>query len=193
MGERQEPAAGDLGAAFLADARLEFRKYKRQADRAMEQIDDAAFFRRLDPESNSVARIVKHVSGNQRSRWTDFLTTDGEKPDRDRDAEFEDDPDASRAALLASWEDGWTRLFATLDVLTPADLSRTVTIRGEPHTVLQAIDRQLTHYASHVGQIVFLAKHLAGTTWRSLSIPRGRSASYEVGRDGTPYRPGPKA
>jgi hypothetical protein len=132
---------------------------------------------------------MKHISGNMRSRWTNFLTTDGEKPDRDRDSEFEQSDADTREAVLTRWESGWRLLFEALDPLTEDDLQKTVTIRGEPHTVLQAINRQLTHYASHVGQIVFLAKHLAGPRWQSLSIPRGKSRQFDVTKEGTPYRP----
>ena len=126
-----------------------------------------------DPESNSIATIVKHITGNMRSRWTDFLSTDGEKPNRNRDSEFVDPP-ATREALLATWEDGWQHVFRAIEPLTDADLARTVTIRGEPHSVMQAINRQLTHYACHIGQIMMLAKHFAGDRWQSLSIPRAR-------------------
>jgi hypothetical protein len=181
--------ATELGRAFLDDSLLTLRKQKKLADRAMAQVDDAAFFRALDPESNSIAVIVRHVAGNQRSRWTDFLTSDGEKPDRNRDGEFETPPVASREAVLAEWEKGWALLFAAIEPLGPEDLSRVVTIRGEPHTVLQAIQRQLAHYAQHVGQIVLLAKHCAGPGWQTLSIARGKSKEFEVARDGATYRP----
>ena len=174
--------------AFLDDALIQFRKYKAMAERALAQVDDTQFFAAPGPEENSLALLLKHVAGNQRSRWTDFLTTDGEKPDRQRDEEFERRPDDTRAALMARWEDGWRRLFATLEPLGEADLARTVTIRGEPHSVLQAVARQQTHYAYHVGQIVLLARHHAGAGWKSLSIPRGQSASFEVAQDGRPYR-----
>ena len=160
-------------ADFLAQSKAVFRMYKDLGEKAMAQLaDDAEFFRTLDPESNSVAVIVRHVSGNMRSRWTDFLTTDGEKPDRRRDEEFEMREGLGRADVLRWWEEGWSVLFAALDALGEDDLGRTVTIRGEPHTVVQAIQRQVAHYASHVGQIVFLAKHLRGAAWRTLSIPR---------------------
>jgi hypothetical protein len=178
-----------IGAAFLEDSLLTLRKQKGLADRALAQVDDAAFFRVLDPESNSLAVIVKHVAGNQRSRWRDFLTTDGEKPDRDRDSEFEIAAGTSREAVMRAWEEGWALLFAALESLRPEDLERVVTVRGEPHTVLQAIQRQLAHYAQHAGQIVFLAKHWAGPAWTSLSIPRGKSKEFEVARDGSTYRP----
>ena len=176
---------------FLDNALSEFRKSRRLAEAALAQIDDAAFFAPLGPDENSPALVVKHVTGNQLSRWTDFLTTDGEKPDRHRDEEFERRDADTRAALMARWEQGWARLFAALEPLTEADLTRTVRIRGEPHTVLQAVTRQQTHYAYHVGQIVLLARHAAGPRWKSLSIPRGQSASLEVAQDGKPYRPGP--
>jgi hypothetical protein len=144
----------------------------------------------LDANTNSIAVIMRHVAGNLISRWTDFLTTDGEKPDRNRDTEFELEPRDTRETILARWDDGWNLLFAALAPLTEADLSREVPIRGEPHTVLQAVHRQLTHYAYHVGQIVFLARHFAGTRWKSLSIPKGRSKEFEVARSGKPYRVG---
>ena len=144
------------------------------AERAIAQVTDEQLTRTLDPESNSIALIVKHLAGNMRSRWTDFLTTDGEKPDRDRDSEFEIPP-SNRAELMRIWEDGWQRVFAALEPLSDADLSRTVTIRGEPHAVIQAIHRQLAHYASHIGQIVLLAKHLQSDRWQTLSIPKRRA------------------
>lgn len=126
---------------------------------------------------NSIALIVKHMAGNMRSRWTDFLTTDGEKPDRHRDTEFENPP-ATRAAVLEAWEQGWALVFGALEPLTDADLTRTITIRGEPHSVMQAVNRQIAHYALHIGQIVFLAKHLQASNWQSLSLPRGQSAAF---------------
>ncbi len=183
MTNDRPPARGP----FLDDALAQFRKYRALAEAALAQVDDAAFFAAPGPDENSLALLVKHVAGNQRSRWTDFLTTDGEKPDRRRDEEFERLPDDTRAALMARWDDGWRRLFAALEPLTEADLPRSVTIRGEPHTVLQATARQLTHYAYHVGQIVALARHHAGARWKSLSIPRGQSRTWEVGRDGKPW------
>ena len=157
---------------YLDDCLFQLRKLKAQADKAMAQIDEAQFFALLDPNANSVALIVKHVAGNMRSRWTDFLTSDGEKPDRQRDTEFERDATDSREAILARWEAGWDLLFSTLASLRPADLGKTVTIRNEPHTVVQAVNRQVSHYAAHVGQIVLLAKHFAGPRWRTLSIPK---------------------
>jgi hypothetical protein len=178
----------DVGRRYLDDAIGEFRKYKKYADRAVAQVSDDDFFRQIDRESNSIALIVKHISGNQHSRWRDFLTSDGEKPDRDRDTEFEKFDSDTKERLLARWEEGWRLLFEALTPLTGEDLDRTVSIRGEAHTVLQAIQRQLTHYASHVGQIVFLAKHLAGERWKTLSIPRGKSRDYDVTKGGAPYK-----
>lgn len=162
---------------YLADAISSFRSYKRLAERALDQVSDEEFFARIDDESNSLAVIVKHIAGNLRSRWTDFLTTDGEKPDRYRDTEFELIGD-TRESLMQYWEAGWQTLFDTLEALSADDLTKTVTIRGEPHTVVEAINRQLTHYAYHIGQIVFLAKHLRAKEWKTLSVPRNRSAQF---------------
>jgi uncharacterized damage-inducible protein DinB len=172
---------------FLDDAILQMRKYKGLADGALTQVPDADLFRSVDPESNSIAIVMKHISGNMRSRWTDFLTTDGEKADRHRDSEFETESGETRASTTARWEEGWRLLFSALEALSPDDLSKSVAIRGEPHTVLQAIQRQLTHYSYHVGQIVFLARHFAGPRWKSLSIPKGKSKDFDVARDGRPY------
>jgi hypothetical protein len=169
----------DISVEYLQNAIESFEKYKDLSDRAMVQVNDEQFFAALDPESNSIAVIVKHVAGNLRSRWTDFLTTDGEKPDRNRDAEFEIDDSASRAALMRAWEDGWQCAFGALRALTPGDLARTVYIRGEAHTVVKAIDRQVTHAAYHAGQIVFLAKHFAGGSWQTLSMPRVRARAHD--------------
>jgi hypothetical protein len=163
--------------SYLEDSLAVFRYYKRLAERAMEQVTDEQLFATLDDEANSIAVVVKHMAGNMRSRWSNFLTTDGEKPDRDRDAEFVDPP-ATRKALLDVWEDGWARLFSALEPLTDADLGRTVTIRGEAHSVMQAINRQVAHYPHHVGQIVLLAKHFACERWESLSVPRNKSAEF---------------
>jgi len=163
--------------SYLEDSLAVFRYYKNLAEKAMDQVADEHLFAVLDGEANSIAIIVKHMTGNMRSRWTEFLTTDGEKPDRNRDSEFVDPP-ATRAALMADWENGWTRVFETLDSLTDEDLARTVTIRGEAHSVMQAINRQLAHYPHHVGQIVLLAKHFASDHWQSLSVPRNRSAEF---------------
>jgi hypothetical protein len=159
--------------SYLEDVLAMFRQYKRMAEAAMAQVTDEELFRTLDEESNSIAIIVKHMTGNMRSRWTDFLTTDGEKPDRNRDGEFED-PATSRAQLLRVWEEGWQLVFDAVGALRDEDLTRTVTIRGEAHSVMQAIQRQVAHYASHIGQILLLAKHYRGAQWTSLSIPRKR-------------------
>ena len=169
---------------YLADALLQLRKLKDQADRAIVQITEADFFEVLDPEANSIALVMKHMAGNMRSRWSEFLTSDGEKPTRDRDREFEIQATDSRASILAAWEDGWRLVLDAIGALTPDDLGRSVRIRGEAHLVLEAINRQMTHYAAHVGQIVLLAKHAAGPNWRSLSIPRGQSGEFDVSRRG---------
>jgi hypothetical protein len=163
--------------SHLNDSIALFRYYKQLAERAMAQCPEAELFATVDSESNSIAVIVKHLAGNMRSRWTDFLTTDGEKPDRDRDTEFEDPP-RSRAELLDLWEEGWRRVFGALEGLTDADMTRTVAIRGEPHSVMQAINRQIAHYACHIGQIVYLSKHFASDGWTALTIPRGRSREF---------------
>ena len=169
---------GSLGEHCLSDALHSFRGLKKLGERAIAQLSDEELARAPDEESNSVAVIVKHLAGNMRSRWTDFLTSDGEKPDRHRDTEFEPDGGLTRAQLLERWERGWGQLFAALEPLQGDDLLRTVMIRGEPHSVLQAINRQLTHYASHVGQIVYLAKHWKSKDWKSLSVPRGQSEQF---------------
>jgi uncharacterized damage-inducible protein DinB len=163
--------------SYLEDSLSLFRYYKSLVDRAMAQLTDDQLLAAPDSASNSIAIIVKHMSGNMLSRWQDFLTTDGEKPGRDRDAEFEDPP-ATREALLKAWEAGWKCLFTALEPLSDADLQRTVTIRGEAHSVMQTINRQISHYAYHCGQIVFLAKHLRSGEWESLSIPRRKSAEF---------------
>ena len=163
-----------IDADWLVDVRLQFEKMKRLAEGALAQVTDGQLVATLDPESNSLAVIVRHMAGNLRSRFTDFLTTDGEKPDRDRDGEFELEGPVSRQAMMENWERGWQVLFAALDALTPADLRREVQIRGERHTVVQALNRQLTHHAYHVGQLVFLAKHLGSAGWKTLSMPRRR-------------------
>ena len=163
----------EFTTSYVKDSTDLFRYYKKLADRAMEQVPDDGLFTTLDAESNSIAIIVKHLAGNMRSRWTYFLTSDGEKPDRKRDSEFEAPP-ATRAELLAMWESSWKIVFDSLSPLTDADLSRTIYIRGEAHSVMQAINRQLGHYAYHVGQIVYLAKHFAGPGWKSLTVPRGK-------------------
>ncbi len=172
--------AETLEQAYLAGAAREFRRLKKLADDALAQISGADFFHRPDASSNSVALIVKHVAGNLRSRWTDFLTADGEKPDRHRDREFEIAAGDTREALLHRWEEGWRRVFETLESLAPADLAKTVFIRGEPHSVMEAIQRQLTHNAYHAGQIVFLAKRLRAGEWKTLSIPRGKTEEFNA-------------
>jgi hypothetical protein len=166
-----------MSSPILDTARREFHGLKALADKAIAQLPDADLHVKIDEESNSVAIIMRHMAGNMRSRWTDFLTTDGEKPDRFRDREFEDRT-ATRAELLAEWEDGWRRLFEAIDPLSDADLGRTVVIRAEPHTVYQAISRQVAHYAGHVYQILFLGKHLKGRDWKTLSVPRGQSEEF---------------
>lgn len=163
--------------SYLEDSLTLFRYYKGLAEKAMAQVADEHLFLVLDSEMNSIAILVKHMSGNMRSRWTDFLISDGEKPTRHRDSEFEDAP-ATRAAVLAAWEQGWLCLFSALEPLTDADLSRTVTIRGEPHSVMQAMNRQMAHYAYHCGQIVLLAKHFKHEDWKSLNVPRRQSAEF---------------
>jgi hypothetical protein len=159
--------------SYLQDSLTVLRTYKKMAEGAMEQVSEEQLFHAIDDESNSIAIIVKHMTGNMRSRWTDFLTTDGEKPDRNRDSEFEA-PAKSRAELMEVWNRGWDLVFQAIEPLHDADLSRTITIRGEAHSVMQAIQRQVAHYASHIGQIMFLAKHFRGREWKSLSIPKKR-------------------
>ncbi len=163
--------------SYLEDSTAVLHQYKKLAEAAMAQVTDDQLHEALDPEMNSIALIVKHLAGNMRSRWTDFLNSDGEKPDRNRDSEFVEAP-ATREELMKLWEDGWARVFDALTPLADADLTRTVTIRGEAHSVMQAINRQLAHYASHCGQIVFLAKHLQHEHWKSLSIPRNKSSEF---------------
>jgi hypothetical protein len=170
----------DIAAQYLDEAHRQMRGHKRLAESAMAQLKDHELFLTLDPESNSIAVIVKHMAGNMRSRFTDFLTTDGEKPDRNRDREFELDSSTTRAQLTIWWEDGWARVFAAIEALKPEDVARNVTIRREPHTVLRAINRQVAHYAYHTGQIVFLAKHIRSSKWKTLSIPRGKSEDFKT-------------
>jgi hypothetical protein len=172
---------------YLDDALRQLRKLKAQADKAVAQIDDEQLVAVLDPEANSIALIMKHMAGNMRSRWTDFLTSDGEKPDRDRDREFELDAGDTRAGVLAAWEDGWSRVFGAIGSLSTEDLGKTIRIRGESHSVVEAINRQTTHYAAHIGQIVLLAKHYAGARWQTLSIPRGKSKDFDVSKEGGAY------
>jgi Protein of unknown function (DUF1572) len=163
-----------LARHYIENALEEFRGLKELADKAIAQVSDEELFRAIDPESNSIAVIMKHLAGNMRSRWTDFLNSDGEKPDRRRDTEFVTD-DEDRRVLEERWESGWRALFEAVGPLAGEDLMRTVTIRREPHTIVEAVNRQLTHYGEHVGQIIFLAKHLKSSEWRTLSIPRGQS------------------
>jgi hypothetical protein len=163
--------------SYVEDAKAIFHQYKRLAEGAMAQVSDEQLCATLDSEMNSIAVIVKHMAGNMRSRWTDFLTTDGEKPSRNRDGEFEEPP-ATRTELKALWDDGWRCLFTALEGLTDADLVRTITIRSEAHSVMQAINRQVAHYPYHCGQIIFLAKHLQASNWKSLSVPRKQSAEF---------------
>jgi hypothetical protein len=172
----------DIAAHYLDEARRQMRGHKRMGENAMAQLRNEDFFATIDPEANSVAILVKHLAGNMRSRFTDFLTSDGEKPDRFRDREFEITPSTTRAEVLRWWQGGWATVIATLDALKPEDVMRTVTIRGEPHTVLQAINRQIAHYAQHTGQIVFLAKHLRSSEWKTLSIPRGKSEEFKTAK-----------
>lgn len=169
----------EFTTSYLKDSTDLFRHYQRLADRAIAQAPDAALFATLDEESNSIAIIVKHLAGNMRSRWTDFLTADGEKPGRNRDSEFEEPP-KTRAELMELWEPVWELMFDALAQLTEADLGRTIYIRGEAHSVMQSINRNLTHTVYHVGQIVYLAKHFAGAQWTALTIPRGKSVEFEA-------------
>jgi len=163
--------------SYLADSLSLFRYYKKLAEAAMAQVTDEQLFAVLDPEMNSIALIVKHMAGNMRSRWTDFLTSDGEKPDRDRDSEFVQPP-SDREEMMRIWESGWGCLFSALAPLSAEDMTRTVFMRGEAHSVMQAVNRQMTHYAYHCGQIVFLAKHFQHSQWKSPTVPRGQSAKF---------------
>jgi len=167
-----------LAEEYLADAIASFRSYKKLADKAIAQVTDEELFVTLDEESNSIAVVMKHLAGNMFSRWTDFLTSDGEKPDRNRDVEFVIESNTTRDDVISYWERGWKCVFDAIEPLTPADFTRRVIIRGQEHTIVQAINRQLTHYSYHIGQIVFLAKHFRSSEWQSLSIPRNRSAAF---------------
>jgi hypothetical protein len=182
----------DLATHYLEEMKRQFRGHKRMGENAMTQLEDREFFVTIDPESNSVATLVKHIAGNARSRFSDFLTSDGEKPDRFRDREFELAADTTRSDVMGWWEQGWSQVFATLESLKPEDVERTVTIRNEPHTVMQALNRALAHYAQHTGQIVFLAKHLRSEKWKTLSIPRGKSEDYKSASPHTQARGTPK-
>jgi len=172
--------AFEVSQHYLEEALRQLRGHKRMGEGAMSQLKDEEFLITLDPESNSVAVLVKHLAGNMRSRFTDFLTSDGEKPDRFRDREFELTPAITRDDVMSWWEEGWARVFSAIEALKPEDVMRLVMIRGEPHTVLQTINRQIAHYAQHIGQIVFLAKHLRSNEWQTLSVPRGRSEEYKT-------------
>jgi hypothetical protein len=169
-----------FGQHYLEDALRTFRDYKKLGERAFAQLSDEDFFRTIDDESNSIAVIIKHIAGNMLSRWTDFLTTDGEKPERNRDMEFVMLPETTKDEMIAFWEKGWKCTFEALEPLTPDDLMRTVRIRGEDHTVVQAINRQIAHYANHIGQIVYLAKHFKSSEWQSLSVPKNKSAEFNA-------------
>jgi hypothetical protein len=172
----------DLAAYYLEEIKRQFRGHQRMGEKALAQLEEGDFFVALDSESNSIAALVKHISGNARSRFTDFRTTDGEKPDRFRDQEFEIPEKTTREEVMRWWEQGWSYVFSALDSLKPEDVLRTLTIRQEPHTVMQALNRALAHYAQHIGQIVFLAKHLRSSEWQTLSIPRGKSEDYKTVR-----------
>jgi hypothetical protein len=163
--------------SYLEDSLSLFRFYKKMAERAIDQLTPEQLHITLDPEMNSIAVIIKHMAGNMRSRWTDFLTSDGEKSNRNRDGEFVEPP-ATQEAVMQLWHDGWAIAFSALEPLSDADLARTVFIRGEPHSVMQAINRQIAHYSGHIGQIIFLAKHLQHESWKSLTVPRNRSAEF---------------
>jgi len=171
----------EIASLYLEEIRRQLRGHKRMAESAMAQLEDKDFFATIDPEANSVAVLVKHIAGNARSRFRDFLTSDGEKPDRFRDQEFEMSASTTREEVMRWWEEGWSTVFSTLDSLKAEDVSRIVTIRQEPHTVMQALNRALAHYAQHIGQIVFLSKHLRSSQWQTLSIPRGKSEEYKAG------------
>ena len=175
-----------LGQHYLEDSIASLRAYKKNAEKALAQLNEEEYFRTLDEEGNSVAVIMKHMAGNMFSRWTDFLTTDGEKRNRNRDSEFVIDPSTTVKELRDYWERGWQCVFAALEPLGPDDLMTRVMIRGEEHTVAQAINRQLMHYANHIGQIVFLAKHFRASDWKTLSIPRNRSAELNASLQNQP-------
>jgi len=169
-----------ITSEYLKDAIGSFKAYKKLADKAIEQVNDHELFVTLDEEANSIAVVMKHMAGNMLSRWTDFLTTDGEKPNRNRDMEFVIEEGTTKQAVVDYWERGWQAVFAAVEPLQPEDFEKTVNIRGEAHTIVQAINRQMTHYAYHVGQIVFLAKHFRSSEWKSLSVPRNRSAEFNA-------------
>jgi Protein of unknown function (DUF1572) len=168
---------GDDSRTTIVAFETEFRKTKSSCESAMAQLTDAELHARINPRQNSIAVIVQHLHGNMRSRWTDFLATDGEKPDRDRESEFAD-RDLPRPQLMALWEEGWRCVFDALAPLTDDDLGRTVKIRSEPHTVALAITRQVAHYGWHAGQIALIGKHFAGERWKYLTIPPGGSQPF---------------
>jgi hypothetical protein len=167
-----------IAEQYLVGTRAEFERLRTAADAALAQVEDDAWFTPLDGETNSIAVLVKHMAGNLKSRWTDLLTTDGEKPDRDRDGEFEIRDGDTRASLAAAWDAAWQRLFDTLDTLEPGDLDNEIRLRGERLTVIAATQRQLAHAGNHVGQIILLARHFRGPDWQTLTIPRGQSRAY---------------
>jgi hypothetical protein len=169
--------AHKFSTSYLEDSISLFHYYKKLGEGAMAQVSDEQLFATLDKEMNSIAIIVKHMTGNMRSRFTDFLTSDGEKPDRHRDSEFEDAP-RDRAEIMKRWEENWNLVFNSLSTLNEEDLTRSIPIRGEVHSVMQAINRQVAHYAYHIGQIVFLAKHLSSDQWKALTVPRGKSEEF---------------
>jgi hypothetical protein len=167
-----------ISTNYLKDVLLQLRMLKELAEKSLDQVSDTSFFHILGPESNSIAIIVKHIAGNMLSRWTDFLTSDGEKPNRFRDTEFELAANDSREVIVARWQEGWKTLLDSIESLKPDDLNRIVTIRSEPHNVIEAINRQFSHYAYHVGQIAYLARHFAGDKWQTLSIPKGKTDEF---------------
>jgi|SRR5678815_4469503 len=170
-------SSDDIVKDYISDSITSFRAYKKMADKAIAQVNDDELFVTIDDESNSIAIVMKHMAGNMLSRWTDFLTTDGEKPTRNRDMEFVIES-RDKDELIDYWERGWNALFTAVEPLQLDDFEKTVSIRGEEHTIVKAINRQLTHYAYHIGQIVFLAKHFRSSEWRSLSIPKNKSAAF---------------
>ena len=176
------PLDESVGAAYLADVVRQYKLYKGYVDKALPRVPDADLHTELDPNSNSIAIIIKHVAGNLRSRFRDFLIADGEKPDRHRDTEFEMPDRASRDEIVKWWDEAWGILFGSIEALTPADLGRHITIRGEQYLVIEALNRSIAHTASHVGQIVYLARHFAGESWTSLTIPKGGSAAFAQGQ-----------
>ena len=178
MSEETTGERDALGVAYLSDVRQRFEGLKRSAERAAAQVDDASWFQPLEEDGNSIALLMKHMGGSLESSFTDFLTTDGEKPTRHRDSEFVRDPGDTRETIVAKWERGWGALFGTLDALRPGDLLRTVYVRGEPQSVVQALSRHVAHQAMHAGQIIILARHWAGAAWDTLSILRGKSEEY---------------